>query len=223
MASRDNQTLQISLMAFAILVVILAVMTYWFYSTWQSEAARQSVVYSLTNEGAYGERISRLGIPVRTVGMRPATPNPLKLVRLASWLRASRPDIVQTWMYHADLVGGLAALGAGRIPVVWGIRHSRLDPESTKPMTYRVAQACALLSRRLPQSIICNSTAAIESHAAMGYARERMILIPNGIDLATYRADWATRERVRAAAMRPPIHGKRPSEKSSVPSTANQP
>lgn len=166
---------------------------------WQSDAATRTEVFSLTDEGVYGERISGLGVPVRTLGMRQGAPNPLRLFRLISWLRQSRPDVVQTWMYHADLVGGLAARCAGRLPVVWGIRHSRLEPGSTKPLTYRVAQACAMLSHRVPARIVCNSTASIEAHVAMGYERERMILIPNGIDLASYRPDGRARAGLRAA------------------------
>src|SRR6478672_11602699 len=62
-------------------------------------------VVSLTSDGPVGERIRGLGIPVHAVGMVRGVPDPRGLLRLASYLRRSRPDLVQTWMYHADLIG----------------------------------------------------------------------------------------------------------------------
>ena len=35
--------------------------------------------------------------------------NPLDWWRVVHAVKAEKADIVQTWMYHADLVGGLAA------------------------------------------------------------------------------------------------------------------
>ena len=66
-------------------------------------------VISLTTSGPIGDRLEALGIPVQALGMRPGMPDPGAVVRLAGWLRSSPPALVQTWMYHADLVGGLAA------------------------------------------------------------------------------------------------------------------
>ncbi|MHC1783319.1 MAG: hypothetical protein AB9891_11310 [Anaerolineaceae bacterium] len=38
---------------------------------------------------------------------------PTALLKLASILRENQSDLVQTWMYHSDFIGGLAALAAG--------------------------------------------------------------------------------------------------------------
>ena len=66
-------------------------------------------VISLQAVDEVGIKIQELGIPVEALGMKPGIPNPLAVLRLAWRLRALRPDIVQTWMYHADLLGGMAA------------------------------------------------------------------------------------------------------------------
>ena len=103
----------------------------------------QSTLYSLGGPGVYGSRIAALGVKVRCLGMRPAAPNPMKILQLASWLRGDRANVVQTWMYHADLVGGIAARLADDIPVVWCVRHG--DPASTKTRTMLIAWSCALV------------------------------------------------------------------------------
>ena len=157
----------------------------------------EPLVVSLTDDGELASEIRASGVTVRTLGMTRARPSLAGFARLTALMRELKPDVVQTWMYHADLMGGLAAKLAGRIPVAWGIRHSDLDPEATKPGTLRVAGACARLSRVLPRRIICNSHISREIHAGLGYDDARMMVIPNGFDLALFRPDAHARSSVR--------------------------
>jgi glycosyltransferase involved in cell wall biosynthesis len=149
----------------------------------------QHEVISLTDRGAMAGKIESLGVPVRVLGMRPGVPNPIALMRLAGMLRESRPQLVQTWMYHADLLGGLAARLAGDMPVVWGIHHTRVDWRETKFLTVLTVRICAWLSRRLPAGIVCCSKASEEAHVELGYAQAKMRVIPNGIDIQEFRPD----------------------------------
>jgi len=66
-------------------------------------------VLSLTDIGATGRKIQALNIPVGTLGMRLGVPNPLGLIRLIRRRRRKPPGVIQTWMYHADLIGALGA------------------------------------------------------------------------------------------------------------------
>lgn len=109
-------------------------------------------------------------------------------------MREFRPDIVQSWMYHADL---LAALATGKTPVVWGVRHANLEKRSTRRSTYMVAQLCARLSSQRPARILCNSSQAAKSHQALGYCGEKMQVIPNGFDVALFAPQAGSREKVR--------------------------
>ena len=42
MATRENQTLQISLMVFAILLVVFVVLTYWFWKSWDDQRTKNN-------------------------------------------------------------------------------------------------------------------------------------------------------------------------------------
>src|SRR5512135_3641035 len=84
----------------------------------------QSEVLSFTGDQPIGERIRALGVTVSALNMRPGAPDPRLLARTRKHIQRSRPDIVQTWMYHADLMGGLAARLAGAPAVIWNIRHT---------------------------------------------------------------------------------------------------
>ncbi|MBN1141397.1 MAG: glycosyltransferase [Deltaproteobacteria bacterium] len=148
----------------------------------------QPAVISLTADGELTSDLCRrfveIEVPVLLLGMKRGVPDPRWVFRLARLLREKKPRLVSTWMYHADLIGGIAAYLAGQIPVVWNIRHSNLDPGSNKKTTILTARACALLSRFLPRRIICCAEEAKTVHVRLGYDESRMVVIPNGFDLA---------------------------------------
>ena len=157
----------------------------------------ETEVVSMTYKGPVGEQIEALGVPVRELGMERGSPNPWYVFRLAAWLRNSRPDIVQTWMYHANIVGGFAAKLTGGIPVVWGIHASRLESRSSKRLTMWTVRASARLSASLPARIVSASRSAHRLHAEIGYDRDKMQVIPNGFDLDHFAPDAAARISVR--------------------------
>ncbi|MAM00601.1 glycosyltransferase family 4 protein [Hydrocarboniclastica marina] len=150
-----------------------------------SRAVRHSVV-SLTDEGKYGSMLRESGIKVHCLGMRPGKPSLVSFVRLAALIRNNEPDLVQTWMYHADLFGGLAARFAGVKRVFWGVRHSTLDKNKTKRSTRWVARLCASISSWVPEKIVCCAKKALIVHAELGYAEHKLIVIPNGYDLSQF-------------------------------------
>ncbi|MBA3756951.1 MAG: glycosyltransferase, partial [Nitrosomonas sp.] len=100
-------------------------------------------VVSLVELGEIGRRIQALGIPVRALGMRRGRPSLNALFQLVRWLRQDQPHLVQTWMYHADLIGSIAAKVAGGFPVIWCIHQGDLNPENTSRLTLQTARLCA--------------------------------------------------------------------------------
>ncbi|MCE9518301.1 MAG: glycosyltransferase [Verrucomicrobia bacterium] len=105
------------------------------------------------------------------------------LRKLHEIIRAVKPDVVQTWMHHADLIGGISARLAGVRHIAWGIHcreiHRNSNDSNTKMKVFR--SALATISKFIPRRIISCSAAAIEDHVALGYPRKKMQWIPNGI------------------------------------------
>ncbi len=156
-----------------------------------------STVISLTDIGPTGQALEAVGTPVRALGMARGVPDPRALVALTRAMREIRPDVVQTWLYHADLLGGLAAKLAGGIPVAWGLHLGNLAPELNKRSTMLTSRACAKASRVLPTAIVCCAEATRTAHTAIGYRADKMVVIPNGFDLDRFRPDPNARESVR--------------------------
>ncbi|MHB9020068.1 MAG: glycosyltransferase, partial [Minisyncoccota bacterium] len=151
-----------------------------------SSVERNSVtpsVVSLTNMGEVGTSIEAAGVAVQALGISRRMPSPKALYRLRSTMREFDPDVVQCWMYHADLLGGIAARSLG-IPAIWSLRQSNLSREANSMPTLLTMQLCARLSSRVPARIVCGSEAARRAHLGIGYSGERMVVIPNGFDLS---------------------------------------
>ena len=171
-------------------------MLYKLLSTGNPEQHSQ-IVISLTDIGPVGEKIQAIGVPVFALGMKRGVPGPAAFFNLAKMLRRESPDIVQSWMYHADLIAGIAARLAGGIPVVWGIRNSTLDVASSRKMTIWLVRLCARLSSILPARIVCCSHVAAELHHQLGYTEKKMIVIPNGFDTKRFIPDSGAYHAVR--------------------------
>ena len=160
------------------------------------------IVVSLTSGGPRAARIAAHGIPVINLGMN--KPGFAKgpaliagLLRLRRMIRQERPDVVQAWMYHANLFAGLAAAGPNAPAVIWGIRQSDLDPQISKRSTILVAKLGGWLSRALSDTILCCSDIARIVHERIGYDSARMVVIPNGFDLDEFKPDVDARAAIR--------------------------
>jgi glycosyltransferase involved in cell wall biosynthesis len=146
-------------------------------------------VISLLGEGPIADKIRSLNIPIHMLNLNRKFPNPAKVVKLAWRIRKMRPDIVQTWMYHADLLGGIAAWFA-RLPLVfWNIRHSNLSATVNKKTTLWTAVCCAKLSYVIPSKIVCCAEASRQTHIQYGYDKSKLVVIPNGFDLDRFKPD----------------------------------
>lgn len=146
----------------------------------------ENAVISLSTKGRLGDRIEAAGVPVFTLGLRPGRPNPFALWRLVRLLRRLRPDVIQTWLYHADLAGLVAGTLARAPKIVWNIRCTDLDPRDHSWSLSVVSRLLALGSR-WPAAIVCNSVEGRRAHVHRGYAPRVWEIIPNGVDTDLFR------------------------------------
>lgn len=154
-------------------------------------------VVSLSDVGPVGQQLRELGIEVVALGLNSIFQLPSVFFRLFKLIRCQRPDIVQTWMYHADLLGGLAARLAGNRHVVWGVRTTDVRAGGSN-VTAMVRRMCAWLSHSIPHTIVCAAEASRQVHVALGYDAERMKVVPNGFDMSQLVATAEQRQNLRA-------------------------
>jgi glycosyltransferase involved in cell wall biosynthesis len=151
-------------------------------------------VIALTPEGGMYTRFVEAGIHLIVLDVRRS---PVRhILRLYHLMRTLRPDIVQTWLYHADFLGGLAARIAGNRNVIWGIRTTDVDVGCARA-TGIIRQLCASLSCWIPHTIVCVAEAARRSHSLAGYDLARMVVVGNGFDTSTLTASERQRSELR--------------------------
>ena len=101
---------------------------------------------------------------------------------LCKIIKEERPDIIQTWMYHADFLGGLVGRFYKIEKIFWNIRNSNLKREWASISTIVISRICAYLSNSIPTKIISCSKKSKDVHIEFGYKEEKISIINNGYD-----------------------------------------
>lgn|SRR5574338_165169 len=161
------------------------------------DGAHRHAVVSMMDAGKYGALLEERGVAVTCLGMPQGHLTLNGLWRLWRLLRDEHFDLVQTWMYHADLVGGLISWLGGVRRVFWGIHNSTLVKGKSRRSTMVVVRVNAWLSRWIPTGIVCCAERAREVHLALGYAASKLVVVFNGYDLSQFRPDESARLRLR--------------------------
>jgi glycosyltransferase involved in cell wall biosynthesis len=157
------------------------------------------VVVKVAPHEAFAEELRALGITVHDMNSS-ALLKPNVWLQLRRLIQQEHPDVIQTWMHHADFMGGIAARSAGYHQVLWGVRATEVhrNPGDSDLKTWLFHKALGLSSRLLPRKILSNSQSAVSVHQRMGFPAQRMVVIPNGVDTGRFQPNPETRAAVRA-------------------------
>lgn len=157
----------------------------------------QTVVVSLTGRGLYADRLEAANATVEALSIAGPSSFISGLIRLYQIYKNNKPDVVQTWMYHSDLMGGVVARLMG-IPVAWGLRQGNLSGKYVKAGTWFVGELNAFFSRMVPTVIVACGQRVVNYHKALRY-RGKFVVIPNGLELADYPPDSGNATAMRNA------------------------
>lgn len=147
-----------------------------------NDVSNTHVVISMTDGGRYGPLLQDFGISVFRLNMSRDNFPLLGPSRLFGILRSHKPDVLQTWMPHADLMGALVGILAGVPRIYWNIRNGKYDPRRSKARTRLVVRLLALLSWAVPSKIVVCAKSALDEHVKKGFRASKMLLIPNGFE-----------------------------------------
>ena len=146
------------------------------------------VVVSLMDEGVFGNEIRSKGVELYTLGMRRGAPSLHALWRLIKILRHEKPDIVMTWLYHADLLGSITAWFAGVPQLYWNLRCSDMT-QAAQSLSSRLLRWALTRLSSYPTAVIANSEAGKRHHQSLGYRPKAWHVISNGVNLDQFHPD----------------------------------
>jgi glycosyltransferase involved in cell wall biosynthesis len=164
----------------------------------QADRERGSVV-CLYPGGVFRRTLEAEGIEVLDLGMRHASDTVGGLLKLAALLRERRPAVVQSWMYGANVFASLALgwAGRGETRLIWGIFCSDVDASAYPWRSHRLHRGVARLFSAHVDGIVYNASQARDFHRSIGFREPRSLVIPNCLDIHTFRPDPSARATVR--------------------------
>lgn len=155
----------------------------------------QHSIISLKNLGPVANQLNDAGIKVTALGMKNTFSVFSTFFKLRQELKEQKPDIVQTWMYHADFLGGLASRSVGIDKIIWNVRNTYLT--SSGKLNFIFRKSCAFLSSTVPHEIIYVSYSAQREHLKAGYTHDKGVVIGNGFDTNKYAFNTDHRAKYR--------------------------
>jgi len=153
------------------------------------------VVVNLSASGVLEERFQAKGITVHHCDLKH---RPLAGFRLLGRvIREFRPDLINSWMYHANVVASVARRwGGSSAPLVWSVRHSLQSFPSEKWSLRQIIRAGGYGIWH-PDAVTFNAFSGRDSHLPFGYGRHPTQVIVNGVDLHHFTRSVADRQLFR--------------------------
>ncbi|MEO5668341.1 MAG: glycosyltransferase [Bdellovibrionota bacterium] len=153
----------------------------------QRRQGHDVIVLTLNSERALETEFRALGIPVEFLNVARGFWGP-SLFRFKKIVEEFCPEIIQSWMYHADLFCSvLLPLISHKAPLVWNVRLSSLDPRTNKASTLAIRGLLATISRNAPKGIIYCAESALKVHEHFSYSNRNSVVIPNGLDVQVWK------------------------------------
>jgi glycosyltransferase involved in cell wall biosynthesis len=153
------------------------------------------VVLCFYDDGALTHELLAAGIPVISLRKRGRWEVFRFAIRLAAELRRLSPDILHGYLTGPNLMATLMKPVVARTRVVWGIRASRV--ETNDPLERLLARIESRFSA-WANLVIINSVAGLAYCRAAGFAADRCIVIPNGIDTTRFSPEAGGKIKYRS-------------------------
>lgn len=147
----------------------------------ETSEAIDHIVYTLLDMPEYDKDFKDANINIQSLDIRNPKSLALNLYRFRKRMLQYRPDVIQCWMAHPNLLFGLIGRSLA-VPVIWNIRQSRVTKQELGTKNYSLLKVSAKLSRHIPYKTINCSLKSIELHKEAGFYNN-FVYIPNGINI----------------------------------------
>jgi len=164
------------------------------YNIINNQEKKDVILISLTNIGYYGKKLKTNGYRVIALNMKINFFILFKFLKLTFFIYKFNPEIVHTWLYHGNLIGGVIAKILGVKKIYWSIHH---DFEYSSIFTMLEMKILKILSYFIPQKIVFCSSSSKHNHLTNGYNKSCSLLIKNGISLKKFKPNSQYRKEVR--------------------------
>ena len=154
-------------------------------------------VISLGRGNLYNQEVSKITDYFKVIPINKNFSSIINFLKINQEINNFNPDIVQSWLYHADLLTTLSIfLSRRKTKLIWNIRCSDMMGRYDKGINKLLLKTLSGLSFK-PDVIISNSQAGIDEHIKKGYKNDRMVKVSNGINTNTFKLTHSKRKQIR--------------------------
>ena len=139
-------------------------------------------IINLSTNDWYEKKLLSLGIKVYKINLKKNFIDIFRLINLIKLIIQLKPDVIQTWMYHANLLGGILGYFFSNAKIFWNVRHTRVSIKYSKILTIIIVHISAFFSYFIPKKIIYCSVKSKKVHEDKFYHKKKSVYIPNGYD-----------------------------------------
>jgi glycosyltransferase involved in cell wall biosynthesis len=154
-------------------------------------------VASVAGHGPMAAQLAEMNVPVIDLQGRSVWQLGRAVRNLRRAIGSIRPDVIHSWMYHANAVTHLSRLGTRTPAVVTSVHHS-LDNESDAPLSRRLARCIDARFSQRSAAVIYPASRGMQQHIEYGYCESNAQFLPSGFDVRKF----APNAELRAAQRR---------------------
>jgi glycosyltransferase involved in cell wall biosynthesis len=150
----------------------------------RNSSFNQSVI-SFSCETSLSKDIRNLGVPVYSFDIKKDLSSCFKILPILFLIIKIRPNLIQGWMYHGNIVASISKIFLSNILVNWNVRQSLIDISKEKKFTKFIIKLSAFFSSTVDR-IVYNSTFSAETHEDIGFNKNKTTIIYNGFDIEKF-------------------------------------
>lgn len=167
------------------------------YRMCKYDKSNSHIVISLMGRQKYGLMLNKVGVDVYTLNFLNGRVSIAGFHKLYQLIKQIKPDVIQTWLDHADLIGGIVGRLAGVKNIFWGVHHIELIKGESKPLTILVSKINSFLSHFIPHKIIYCAEESRKAQEKIGYKKSKGVVVLNGYDVEGFTQDYLLEKKLR--------------------------
>lgn len=141
-------------------------------------------VISLTNNSYYSKALDKINIKNISLNINKKNIFSIfNIFKIPKIILNYNPSIIQTWLYHADLIGSIIKIIHRKYKIIWTVRHTDTSFLGNKSTTFFIIRLLIPLSYFVPNKIIYCASSSIRAHEKIFYCKNKTLLISNGLDM----------------------------------------
>ena len=144
----------------------------------KSQSNKEVIIISLTKEGFIGRELIKKGYKVHYLNFQKNISVISKWIKFIFLIKKYNPEIVHSWLYHSNLIGGLSAKLMSVKKIYWSIHH---DYEFSSKRMQLELKILGLMSYFIPNKVVYCSYNSKINHINNGFSNRNSSIIENGV------------------------------------------